>query len=161
MADSQSENAAGKGGKTGRGLIFGLILALAGGGAAFYSVYSGLILGHHGPAEAETGAKPSQMPEVAFVPVERIVLPLGSGDTGRYLHFAAQIEVPLAHEQETLHFLPRVTDVLNTYLRAVEPEDLSEKTALIRLRAQMLRRVQVVLGEGRARDLLITEFVIN
>ena len=32
---------------------------------------------------------------------------------------------------------------------------------LVRLRAQMLRRVQMVTGEGRVRDLLITEFVLN
>jgi flagellar FliL protein len=32
---------------------------------------------------------------------------------------------------------------------------------MARLRAQMLRRIQVVTGEGRVRDLLITEFVLN
>jgi len=32
---------------------------------------------------------------------------------------------------------------------------------LLRLRSQMLRRVQVVTGEGRVRDLLIMEFVLN
>jgi flagellar FliL protein len=29
------------------------------------------------------------------------------------------------------------------------------------LRAQMLRRVQIVAGEGRIRDLLIMEFVLS
>ena len=57
--------------------------------------------------------------------------------------------------------MPRVLDVLNTYLRAVEVRDLEEPAALARLRAQMLRRVQVVTGEGRVRDLLVTEFVLN
>lgn len=148
--------------KKGKGLIIGLVLALIAGGGGFFAVYSGLILGHGDAApEAAEEAAIADLPEIAFVPVDRIVLPVGPGNSGRFLHFAAQIEVPKAHEQEALHFLPRVTDVLNTYLRALEPEDLSQKTALIRLRAQMLRRVQIVLGEGRARDLLITEFVIN
>ena len=57
--------------------------------------------------------------------------------------------------------MPRVLDVLNTYLRAVEVRDLEEPAALARLRAQMLRRIQVVTGEGRVRDLLIAEFVLN
>ena len=57
--------------------------------------------------------------------------------------------------------MPRILDVLNTYLRAVEVRDLEEPAALVRLRAQMLRRVQVVTGEGRVRDLLVTEFVMN
>ena len=57
--------------------------------------------------------------------------------------------------------MPRIVDVLNTYLRAVEVRDLEEPAAMARLRAQMLRRVQVVTGEGRVRDLLVTEFVLN
>ena len=56
---------------------------------------------------------------------------------------------------------PRVLDVLNSYLRVVEIDELSEPTSLLRLRAQMLRRVQIVTGEGRVRDLLITQFVVN
>ena len=57
--------------------------------------------------------------------------------------------------------MPRVLDVLNTYLRAVEVRDLEQPSSAARLRAQMLRRVQVVTGEGRVRDLLVTEFVMN
>ena len=57
--------------------------------------------------------------------------------------------------------MPRVLDTLNTYLRAVDVADLENPAALAKLRAQMLRRVQVVTGEGRVRDLLVTEFVLN
>lgn len=57
--------------------------------------------------------------------------------------------------------MPRIADVLNTYLRAVEVRDLEAPAATVWLRAQMLRRIQVVAGEGRVRDLLITEFVLN
>ncbi len=39
--------------------------------------------------------------------------------------------------------------------------DLENPAAIQRLRAQMLRRVQVVTGEGRVRDLLVTEFILN
>ena len=62
-------------------------------------------------------------------------------------------------EVETV--LPRVTDVLNSYLRALELDDLRDPLALTRLRAQMLRRIQVVVGKERVRDLLIMEFVLN
>ena len=56
---------------------------------------------------------------------------------------------------------PRVMDVLNSYLRAVEVSDLEDPSALIGLRAQMLRRIQLVTGDGRVRDLLIMEFVLS
>jgi flagellar FliL protein len=51
--------------------------------------------------------------------------------------------------------------VLNGYLRAVDAADLEDPAALVRVRAQMLRRVQLVTGEGRVRDLLVTEFLLN
>ena len=57
--------------------------------------------------------------------------------------------------------MPRIVDALNTYLRAVEVRDLEDPAALTRLRAQMLRRVQIVTGAGEVRDLLVTEFVLN
>jgi len=52
-------------------------------------------------------------------------------------------------------------DVLNSYLRVISISELSEPTSLARLRAQMLRRIQVVTGTGRVRDLLVTQFLVN
>ena len=52
-------------------------------------------------------------------------------------------------------------DVLNSYLRALDFEEIERTSALIKLRSQMLRRIQLVVGEGRVRDLLVTEFVLN
>ena len=57
--------------------------------------------------------------------------------------------------------LPRIIDVLNTYLRAVSEDELGKPAALERLRAQMLRRIQVVTEQGQVKDLLITEFVLG
>lgn len=143
-------------------LIIGLVLMLALGGGGFYAVYSGLILG---PAHPETEAHgdettPEPLPEIAFVPLDPMVISL-NGSSARHLRFSAQLEVPLAHQKEVEHLKPRVMDVLNGYLRAVDISDLEDPSALIRLRAQMLRRVQIVVGEGRVRDLLIIEFVLN
>jgi flagellar FliL protein len=63
--------------------------------------------------------------------------------------------------QEVTLLLPRIMDVLNGYLRAIDITQLEDPAALIRIRAHMLRRIQIVTGEGRVRDLLITEFVLN
>jgi flagellar FliL protein len=69
--------------------------------------------------------------------------------------------VPSAYAGEVAMLKPRILDVLNGYLRAVDPAELEDPAALVRLRAQMLRRIQIVTGEGRVRDLLVTEFVMN
>ncbi len=73
----------------------------------------------------------------------------------------AQLEVAPKYMAEVEAIKPRLVDVLNGYLRAVALSELEDPTALIRLRAQMLRRLQVVAGEGRITDLLIMEFVLS
>lgn len=142
-------------------LILGIVLMAGLGGGGFYAVYGGLILGPADQKDARDVPGADALPEIAFVPVNPMVVSLGSEPGGRYLHFTAQIEVAKAYEEDMNLILPRVQDVLNGYLRAVEVRDLEDPTALVRLRAQMLRRVQMVSGEGRVRDLLVTEFVIN
>lgn len=148
----------------GKGLLIGLLAAMILGGAGFYGSFAGLIppfIGGGGPAEEAAAPKRPSGPAPAFVPIERMVISLGPMATARHLQFAGQIEVEPDHSAEVAALTPRVLDVLNTYLRAVDERDLEDPSAMTRLRAQMLRRVQIVIGEGKVRDLLITEFVLN
>lgn len=146
-------------------LMLGLVLALAGGGGGFYAVQSGLILGNDSHAEHKEDAHEKEtvavkdMPDIAFVPVEPIVVSLNG--QGGHLRFRAQLEVGSSYKSEVENLMPRVVDVLNNYLRALETEDLANGGSLTKLRAQMLRRVQIVTGGGRVKDLLIMEFVLN
>lgn len=144
-------------------LIIGLVLMLLCGGGAFFALYSGLIFAPP-PAEEDAAHEPElvaePLPQVAFVALEPMVISLKSG-TVRHLRFSAQLEVPLVFREEVELVKPRVMDVLNGFLRAVEINDLEDPAALMRLRAQMLRRIQVVLGPDRVNDLLIIEFVMN
>jgi len=147
-------------------LIIGLILAVVGAGGGFFAVSSGLILGAESHAADAPGhdaevAVPANMPDVSYVAIEPLVISLGNGTTGKHLRFRAQLEVAADHRADVEHLMPRVVDVLNSYLRALELGDLTDKAALVRLRAHMLRRAQIVVGDGRINDLLIMEFVLN
>ena len=142
-----------------KGLLIGLVLALLGAGGGFYAVASGLILGAAEPSPTE--AEIEALPNVGFVAIDPLVVSLGRESGNRHLTFKAQLEVAGGHEGEVAKMLPRVVDVLNGYLRAVDIAELEDPSALLRLRAQMLRRIQIVTGEGRVRDLLIMEFVLN
>lgn len=145
-------------------LILGFVLAIAGAGGGFLSVQMGMI---GGSAHEEAGTESTEdsavapMEQMAFVPLDPLVISLSPGGAARHLKFSAQLEVVPDHVAEVEQVRPRIIDVLNSYLRAVEVADLEDPAALIRLRAQMLRRIQVVVGEGRVRDLLIMEFVLN
>ena len=148
--------------KSKKALLLGLVGMLLLGGGGFFAVYSGLILAPSKPQPVDPEhVVVAALPDIAFVPIEPLVIQLGSGVTARHLLFRAQLEVAKPYEAEVILLLPRVMDVLNGYLRAVEVAALEDRGALIRLRAQMLRRVQIVTGEGRVRDLLVTEFVVN
>ena len=140
-------------------LILGLVLFLVLGGGGFYAVYSGLVLGH--APEPVAGEHAGDLPDIAFVPLEPVIITLGEVSANSHLRFAAQLEVNLAYQSDVVMLTPRILDVINGYLRAVEVRELGDPNALVRLRSQMLRRIQIVTGEGRVRDLLITEFVLN
>lgn len=150
-------------------LIIGLVLALAGGGGGFFAVQSGLLGlgngdegdGHPATDHAEPPVETKALPDVAFVEVPPVLISLGPGAQGDHLRFRASLEVPTQYQAEVEKILPRIQDVLNSYLRALEAHDIEAQGALVRLRGQMLRRIKLVAGEGRVRDLLVLEFVLN
>jgi len=139
-------------------LVLAVLGALVVGGLGFFATYNGLLFGH---AEKKAEGHVADMPDIAFVPVDPLVISLPLGAGSKHLRFSSQLEVTSAHAPEVALLMPRILDVLNGYLRAIEAKDLEDPSALVRLRAQMLRRVQIVTGEGRVRDLLVTEFVLN
>lgn len=148
--------------KSKKPLIIGLVLALVLGGGGFYATWSGMILGapEEAAAEGEGGAV-GPLPDISFVPVEPLIISIGPGEDNRHLRFSSQLEVAGGHGEEVTTLLPRIVDVMNGYLRAIDIVEFDDPAALVRMRAQLLRRIQIVTGEGRVRDLLVTEFVLN
>ena len=179
MSEAAEKTAAETPKKGKAGLVVGLVAALVLGGGGFYAVSSGMVDpiglfggdggnageghadgGHGGGGHGEAAAV-ALPADTAFVAMEPIAISLKPGSSAKLLRFTGQLEVAPESAAEVAGLMPRVVDVLNTYLRAVEVRDLEEPASLVRLRAQMLRRVQVVTGEGKVRDLLITEFVLG
>lgn len=159
MADAEQPQDAAPKKKSKKPLLIGLVLAFLLGGGGFYATWAGLILaGDSSHAEA---AEPDPLPDIHFVPVEPVIVSIGPGEDGRHLRFTAQLEVAGSHADEVTMLLPRIVDVMNGYLRAIDPAEFDDSAALVRMRAQLLRRIQIVTGDGRVRDLLVTEFVLN
>ena len=149
-------------------LIIGLVLALLGAGAGYFAVTLGLLpFGQAAAPEGEEhaaddhAAAPEPVPDVAFVALEPVVISLARPKGVQHLRFRAQLEVEEAYRADVETLLPRVMDVMNSYLRALDPSDFADTAALTRLRAQLLRRIQIVTGQGRVRDLLIMDFLLD
>lgn len=159
-------------------LILGLVMAVGGGGGGFATVQLGLLDSLFPPPQPATTAEGTESSDAhaqtahapagqgaqtafGFLPLTPITINVGNGDTAQMLRFGAQLEVPLDRSAEVQHLMPRIIDVLNIYLRALDPRELQDPAAILRLRGQMLRRAQIVAGPGAVHDLLIEEFVMN
>lgn len=144
-------------------LLVACVLALVAGGGGFYAVYSGLLVlpftgggeGEQDSAMAENGGEPG-----AFVHLEPLIITLGPQSQSEHLKITLAIEVGPGREAEVEAVRPRVIDVLNGFLRAVDEREFEFPRSMERLRAQMLRRIKLVTPEGAVRDLLIQEFVL-
>lgn len=170
MAEQKREKPAEKAGKAGWKLLAAaLVLALLLGGGAFYAVYSGMLaLALPGVGQAERAGAAAALPSRAeafrpgaYVALEPLVVSLGPESAAKHLKVTLVIEVEPGRQGQVAAEQPRLVDVLNGFLRAVDERDLALPRSMERLRAQMLRRVQLVAPEGAVRDLLIQEFVLN
>lgn len=142
-------------------IVISFILSLVVGFGAFYWIQY-----QYGPKTESIKKSPDtnqayNAEGFVFVPLDTIIISLGKGSEKSHLRLRTQLEVPKAQKNKVEQLTPRVIDVLNTFLRALELEELEEPAALTSLRAKMLRRVKIVLGEEAVNDLLILEFVLN
>lgn len=148
--------------RSGKGLLIAAVLSLVLGVGAFFVTYTGVVQGLLGLGAADHATAHDGLidPDVGFVAVEPIAISY-AGPPARQFRIALQLEVPHDSEKEVQKLMPRVLNVLNGFLRAVDPDSLSDRAAWYDLRLKMLYRVRMVLGESLVRDLLITEFVMH
>jgi len=145
-----------------KGLLLSIGVVLIATSVSFGVLYTGVVEIPFKPkkpalAAAEVGKKPKQ----AFVALDPLIVPLRSNGTEAYLRIAIQLDVYDPYKKETENLKPRLSDMLLSYLRALSPEDIEDQNSLLKLRTHMLHRARIVVGEGKVRDLLITEFVLN
>ena len=142
-----------------KGWIATLGIAAALGGGGFYAAYAGLAdAAMPGGAAAGTAGVPADSPH--FLQLDPLMVTVGGAGATRQLRFRAFLEVGSGADGPVAALQPRILDIFATYLRAVPIDRLEDPTALLHLRAQLLRRVQLLAGPGAVSDLLIIDFVI-
>ena len=157
-------------------IMIGLVLALLLGGGAAYGVMSGLVPlgdeehakdGEHGEDgkhakkdKHKDEHKEEKKEPPVFVAFEPLTITLTHGGAPRQLRLALSVETSKEYAEKVEIMKPRMLDALNTLLRAMHDNELTEPAGLDRLRAQMLRRVRIAADPTAVKDLLITEFVV-
>lgn len=149
-------------------VIAGVLLAAIGAGGGYFAVSSGMILGadkHATESASEDHATAehhvSTETDFDFVALPAIVVNLPAGSHHTHLRLVGQLEVPHDARSHVEHLQPRIMDVMNTYLRALEAHDFDDRLALSRMRLHLMARVGAVVGENIVRDFLIMEFILS
>ncbi len=155
--------------KGGKALVLGLaaMLLLGGGGAAAFFLVPGvsdamrkIMPGGTGESAAAEPAPVAQGKPV-FVEMPEMTVTLPNAGRPRQLRLKLAVEVVADPNQPPPDIgSPRVYDSLVLYLRTLRDGELEGALAMDRLRGDLLRRLDLLLGEGRVRDVLVTGFVV-
>jgi flagellar FliL protein len=100
---------------------------------------------------------------VVFYTLPDIVVNMQTPDgKPTFLKLKLAFELPDRGTADTLDAdMPRLQDVFQTFLRELRPEDLSGSEGTLQLRAELQRRVDLVIAPSKVNGVLIEEMLIN
>ncbi len=137
-----------------------LVLVAATAGAAYKFVPG---LGERAQALVGWNAKPAAAPshpQFIELPEMAVTLPNAGHPRQMRIHLAVELS-PNAPSTASAEILsPRAYDALLTYLRTLRDGEVDGGLGLDRLRGDLFRRLDLVLGPGVLRDVLITSLVL-
>lgn len=123
--------------------------------------------GGHGGGAAEPDPALGKITEgpdgVTFYTLPDMVVNIQTAD-GRpaYLKLRLTLELEDAHLADQLMAeMPRLQDMFQGFLRELRTEDLNGSAGNFQLRAEILRRVNLILAPGHANAVLIEEMLVN
>ena len=120
------------------------------------------ILGGDGEAEEDLAAVEEVTPPVFYDMPEFLVNMSTVDGPIRYLKMRVAIEIPNADVLPEIELLmPRVVDGFQIYLRELRPEDLDGSAGIVRMKEELLRRINLAIEPHQIRDVLFKEVVIQ
>jgi flagellar FliL protein len=136
-----------------------VVLLLAGAGLWFTGILPH-VLGmdkHEGKMEAAKPVPPS------YLDLPEMVANLnGNLRKPSYIKLDARIEVPIPGDVDKVKAaLPRVVDLMQTYLREMRPEELRGSAGTYRLREELLIRASAAVAPAKVSDVLFTQMLVQ
>ena len=144
----------------------GLLLVLGGGGAALY--FFVLSAPAEDPAIADARSvktAPDKLPseKAAFLDIPDIIVNIQTPDsTPAYLKLSVSLELDKAEEKATIEpVMPRIIDQFQGYLRELRVEDIRGSAGVMRLKEELLRRVNLAAAPTPVREVLLKEMIVQ
>jgi len=137
-----------------------LVLLLGLGAGVYFLVFSG----SNGSEQAKSApAIPITPPQVAYYDVPDLIVNIQTSDgTPAYLKLSVTLELDTADEKAGLQALsPRIVDQFQGYLRELRMDDIKGSAGILRLKEELLRRINVAAAPYRVRDVLLKEMIIQ
>ncbi len=137
-----------------------LLLVVGGGGAgAYFFLIKKSDAGH----EAKAEEVPLTPPKVAFSDMQDILVNIQSNDgTPAYLKLGVSLELEDEEQKKAMEpLMPRITDQFQAYLRELRLDDLKGSAGVLRLKEELLRRVNVAAAPYKVRDVLLKEMIVQ
>lgn len=140
-----------------------LVLVLAGGGAGAYFFLSGASDAAQTKTADAKQATPIVPPQVSFFNMPDIVVNIQSADGApAYLKLSVALELAADDEKAGLQVLmPRIVDEFQSYLRELRVDDLRGSEGVLRLKEELLRRINVAATPYRVRDVLLKQMIVQ
>lgn len=144
-----------------------LVLLLGIGAGVYFLFFSGG--GHTEEQHAEHDGPPK--PEEPKGPVKSVYfnmpdllvnLNAGAGRRTSFLKLTLSVELRSIDDASVFEAnLPRIVDNFQVYLRELRPEDLRGSSGFLKLREELLTRVQLAAAPARVNDILFREMLVQ
>jgi flagellar FliL protein len=137
-----------------------VVLLLIGAGGWFTGILPHVLGMDKHEEHTEEAAKP--VPP-SYVDVPEMVANLNSANhKPSYVKMTARIEVPKPEDAEKVRAaLPRLQDMMQTYLREMRPEELRGSAGTYRLREELLVRANAAVAPAKVSDVLFTQMLVQ
>jgi len=155
--------------RLGKKLIFvaggaALVLLLGIGAGVYFFAFSAHAASPSGTKTADAAPLPPIVaPQVAFYDMPDIVVNIQTVDGApAYLKLGVSLELNRAEEKAGLQpLMPRVVDQFQSYLRELRVDDLRGSAGVLRLKEELLRRINVAAAPFHVKDVLLKEMIVQ
>ncbi len=140
-----------------------LLVLIGGGAGAYFFLFSGSGEAKGGKMAANAPPAPIVGPQVAFYDMPDMVVNIQSGDGNpAYLKLSVALELTGADEKAGIApLLPRVVDQFQGYLRELRVDDLKGSAGVLRLKEELLRRINVATAPFAVKDVLLKQMIVQ
>ena len=139
-----------------------LVLLLGMGAGLYFFVFSSS--GESEQAKTVAGPQfPVTPPQVAYYDVPDLIVNIQTADgSPAYLKLSVVLELTSADEKAGMDALkPRIVDQFQGYLRELRVDDIKGSAGIMRLKEELLRRINVAAVPYRVRDVLLKEMIVQ